>query len=151
MPQSLANVWIHAVFSTKNRRPFLKPAELRDRMHRYLAGISAKLECPAKIVGGTDDHVHILACQSRTVSIADWVKEIKRASSLWAKTECDEWQSFQWQLGYGVFSVSQSLSHRAYEYIAAQEEHHRKLSFQDEMRKILQRHGIAFDEQYVWD
>lgn len=149
MPQSLANVMVHIVFSTKQRRALFQIPELRNEMHRYLAGISAKLESPAIIVGGAADHVHLLAAQSRTITLADWVKELKRASSLWAKNRSREWSLFHWQAGYGAFSVSQSLKERVKEYIRTQEEHHRKLSFQNELRQMLKKHGIAYDERYV--
>jgi putative transposase len=151
MPQSLANLLVHIVFSTKERRASLQNQELRDEMHRYLAGVSAKLECPAIIVGGATDHVHLLANQSRTIALAEWVKELKRASSLWAKEKSPQWGLFHWQAGYGAFSVSQSQKDRVQEYIGSQEEHHRQLSFQDELRQILKKHGIVFDERYVWD
>ena len=151
MPQSLANLLVHLVFSTKDRRSHLQYRELRDPMHRYLAGISAKLECPAIIVGGAEDHVHLLARLARTIALADWIKELKRASSLWAKTKDPQWGLFQWQAGYGAFSVSQSQSAQVQRYIESQEEHHRRLSFQDELRGLFRRHNIAFDERYVWD
>ena len=149
MPQSLANILVHIVFSTKERRALLQNHDLRVEMHRYLAGISANLECPAIIVGGAVDHVHVLASQSRTITLADWVKELKRASSLWAKKKSSQWNLFQWQSGYGAFSVSQSQKERVREYIRGQEEHHGQVSFQDEFRQLLRKHGIAFDEQYV--
>ena len=82
MPQSLSNVLVHLVFSPKERRPFLQEVGKRDAMHRYLAGISERLGCPIIGVGGTEDHVHLLARQARTITLADWVKELKRASSL---------------------------------------------------------------------
>ena len=104
MPQSLANVLVHIVFSTKERRALLQNRDLRVEMHAYLAGVSANLECPAMIVGGATDHVHLLASQSRTITLADWVKELKRASSLWAKKKSPPWDLFQWQAGYGAFS-----------------------------------------------
>jgi putative transposase len=151
MPQSLANVLVHIVFSTKERRALLQNHDLRNEMHRYLAGISSKLDCPAIIVGGATDHVHLLASQSRIITLADWVKELKRASSLWAKKKSTQWNLFQWQAGYGAFSVSQSQKCRVQEYIRSQEVHHRRISFQDELRQILKKHGIAFDERYVWD
>lgn len=151
MPQSLASVLVHIVFSTKERRALLQSHGLRDEMHRYLAGISTNLECPAIIVGGATDHVHLLASQSRTIALAEWVKELKRASSLWAKKKSPQWDLFQWQAGYGAFSVSQSQRKRVQEYIGSQEEHHHQLSFQDEFRQLLKKHEIAFDEQYVWD
>ena len=151
MPQSLANVLVHIVFSTKQRRAFLQSHDLRVEMHRYIAGICKTLSCPAIIVGGTADHVHLLASQQRTVALAEWVKEIKRASSLWAKRRIGDWQSFQWQAGYGAFSVSQSNKTRVTQYIQSQEEHHRRLSFQDELRQLLEKHEIHFDERHLWE
>jgi putative transposase len=151
MPQSLANALMHIVFSTKERRAMFQNADLRSEMHRYLAGVSAKLDCPAVIVGGATDHVHLLANQARTIALAEWIKELKRVSSLWAKEKTPQWGLFQWQAGYGAFSVSQSQKARVQRYIGSQEEHHRQLSFQDEFRQLLQRHNITFDEQYVWD
>ncbi len=151
MPQSLANALMHVVFSTKERRAMFQSPDLRDEMHRYLAGVSAKLNCPAVIVGGVTDHIHLLANQARTIALAEWVKELKRVSSVWAKERTPDWGLFQWQAGYGAFSVSQSQKTRVERYIQSQEEHHRSLSFQDEYRQLLRRHNIAFDEQYVWD
>jgi REP element-mobilizing transposase RayT len=151
MPQSLANVLIHLVFSTKQRRPFLSDPELRDEMHRYLAGIAKNLQCPAIRIGGTEDHVHILARQSRTTTLADWIMELKRASSVWAKTRAQTWDEFQWQAGYGAFSVSQSKASDVERYIAEQEVHHRSQSFQDELRAMLKKHKLEYDERYVWD
>ena len=129
----------------------LRGDDLRAEMHKYLGGISNNLDCPPIIVGGTDDHVHLLARQARTIALADWVKELKRGSSIWVKTKGQALESFQWQAGYGAFSVSQSQSARVQRYIAGQEEHHRRLSFQDEFRQLLRKHGIEFDERYVWD
>ncbi len=120
-------------------------------MHRYLAGISANLDCPAIIVGGPTDHIHILASQSRTIALADWVKELKRASSMWAKKKSIQWSLFQWQTGYGAFSVSESQKTRVVEYIRSQEKHHSKISFKDEFRQILKKHNVTLDEKYVWD
>jgi putative transposase len=151
MPQSLATILIHVVFSTKGHRPLLQNPAFRVDMHRYIAGVSARLDCPAIIVGGAADHVHLMANQSRTIALAEWIKELKRASSLWAKEKSSRWSLFQWQAGYGAFSVSQSQKWRVEQYIRSQEEHHGQLSFQDEFRQLLKKHGITFDEQYVWD
>ena len=151
MPQSLSNVLVHIVFSTKERRAMLRGADIRAEMHKYLGGISNNLDCPPIIVGGTDDHVHLLARQARTIALADWIKELKRGSSIWIKTKGPALEAFQWQAGYGAFSVSQSQSDRVQCYIATQEEHHGRLSFQDEFRELLRKHGIEFDERYVWD
>ena len=151
MPQSLSNVLVHIVFSTKERRAMLRGDDLRREMYKYLGGISNNLDCPPIIVGGTDDHVHLLARQARTIALADWIKELKRGSSIWIKTKGQALECFQWQAGYGAFSVSQSQSARVQRYVASQEEHHGRLSFQDEFRQLLHKHGLEFDERYVWD
>ncbi len=120
-------------------------------MHRYLGAVSVRLDCPVIRVGGSADHVHCLARQGRTITVAEWVKELKRASSQWAKTQSEALRAFQWQAGYGAFSVSQSLSQKVEQYIEGQEEHHRTFDFQAEFRKLLHAHGVAYDERYVWD
>jgi putative transposase len=151
MPQSLSAVYLHLVFSTKDRHPFLRDADLRSNTHSYLGGISKQLDCPPVIVGGVEDHVHILARQARTISQADWVKELKRVSSQWIKDQNPSLRNFSWQSGYGIFSVSASNLETVEGYIAHQEEHHRKTTFQEEYRAFLKRHGIAWDEAHVWD
>ncbi len=151
MPQSLSNVLVHLVFSTKDRRPFLKDESLRAGMHRYLGATSNTLKCPPVIVGGVEDHVHILARQARTIALAEWVKELKRVTSIWIKAQDPKLRSFQWQAGYGAFSVSQSNSDQVAEYIRHQQEHHQTRDFKAEYRALLERHGIDFDERYVWD
>lgn len=118
-------------------------------MHRYLAGVSVRLQCPVIRVGGTEDHVHLLARQARTIALADWVKELKRSSSLWAKSQALE--SSRWQAGYGGFSVSQSQSDEVERYIARQREHHQKFDFREEFRKLLELHEVEWDERHVWD
>jgi REP element-mobilizing transposase RayT len=150
MPQSLAKILVHTVFSTKDRRPFLRDPALREELHRYLGGILTHLDCQPIIVGGVEDHVHLLGALSRTCEAAAMVKEVKRGSSLWVKTRSPDLQDFAWQNGYGIFSsgFSQIASVRSY---IAQEEHHRKVSFQDEFRQLLRRYEIEFDERYVWD
>jgi putative transposase len=120
-------------------------------MHGYLAAVSARLGCPAICVGGTADHVHLLARQGRTSTVADWVKELKRTSSQQAKTQAPSLHRFQWQAGYGAFSVSQSLSRKVERYIEQQLEHHQRFDFQTEFRQLLQAHGMDYDERYVWD
>jgi REP element-mobilizing transposase RayT len=151
MPQSLSAVYIHLVFSTKERRPSLRDKPLREAMHSYLGGISKQLECPPIRVGGVEDHIHILARFGRTITQADWVKELKRASNLWIKEQGKEFADFQWQGGYADFSASASNLDQVREYIEKQGEHHRKLTFQDELRAMLRKHEIEFDERYVWD
>jgi putative transposase len=151
MPQSLGRILVHAVFSTKERRPFLREKAMRDELHRYLGGILTNLDCQSIIVGGVEDHVHFLCALSRTATAADVIKEVKRGSSLWLKTKASDLGDFAWQGGYGVFSLGFSQIEAARAYIAGQEEHHRKISFQDEYRELLRHYKIEFDERYVWD
>jgi REP element-mobilizing transposase RayT len=151
MPQSLSAVYVHLAFSTKDRRAFLRDRTVREALHSYLGAISKRIECPPIRVAGTEDHVHVLARLARTTTQADRVKEVKRVSSLWMKEQGPEYVGFQWQGGYACFSVSQSKLLQVEEYIARQEEHHRKRTFQDELRELLQKHHIEFDERFVWD
>jgi putative transposase len=151
MPQSLAKILLHAVFSTKERRPFLKDPALREELHRYLGGILTNFECQPIIIGGVEDHVHLLFVHSRTATVADVMKELKRSSTVWLQSRSPTLSNFAWQAGYGAFSIGQSQVEDVRTYIAGQEEHHRKISFQDEFRRLLQRYEIEFDERYVWD
>ena len=102
-------------------------------------------------VGGVADHVHLLCRFSRTITQAEWVKELKRVSNLWLKEQGDEYVEFQWQGGYADFSVSQSNLEQVTRYISEQESHHRKMSFQDELRALLRKHNMEWDERYIWD
>ena len=151
MPQSLAKILVHTVFSTKERRPFLPDKALREELHRYLGGILSNLGCQPIIAGGVEDHVHLLCALSRTCEPAEMVKEAKRGSSLWLKTKGPDLQDFGWQNGYGIFSIGFSQIQSVRDYIARQEEHHRKVSFQEEFRQLLRRYEIECDERYVWD
>ena len=149
MPQSLALVLVHVVFSTKGREPFLKSPELRSSMHAYLTGTSKNLQCEPLQVGGTEDHIHILSGLSRIISIAELVKNLKTSSSRNFRNKGQS--TFAWQTGYGAFSVSQSSKANVIAYIANQETHHRKVTFQEEFRSFRTKHGVRFDERYVWN
>ena len=151
MLQSLAKILVHTVFSTNERRPFLRDKSLRDELHRYLGGILTNHDCQPIIIGSVEDHVHILSTLSRTCQTAEMIKEVKRGSSLWLKTKSHDLHDFGWQNGYGVFSIGFSQVETVRKYIAGQEEHHRKVSFQDELRELLKHYEIEFDERYVWD
>jgi REP element-mobilizing transposase RayT len=151
MAQSLSRIWIHLIFSTKNRFPFLSDMNLRTDMHGYLARTLRSCDCKTLIVGGVEDHVHALFALSRKYCIADLVKEIKRTSSAWIKDVSRVHSKFHWQSGYGAFSVSHSELDRVYRYIENQEQHHRRVTFQDEFRAFLKAYEIEYDERYVWD
>ena len=151
MAQSLARLWAHLIFSTKSRFPFLNDKKLRTDMHAYLAQVLRQQNCETLIVNGVEDHVHALFALSRTHSLASVVKEVKRTSSGFAKEISQSLAKFQWQSGYGAFSVSQSNLDEVIRYIENQEEHHKRVTFQDEYRAFLKAYGIKFDERYVWD
>lgn len=150
MPQSFDKILLHVVFSTKGRKTFLKERSLREKTHAYIAGICRNMESPAEIVGGTEDHVHVLLSLARKHAVAGVLREIKSHSTLWIKKKSGI-KGFAWQRGYSAFSVSASKADEVRNYIAKQENHHRKISFKDELRKLLKRHGIEFDEKYMWD
>ena len=150
MPQSLARVLVHLVFSTKNRVPVLTP-EIREELHPYLAVVLTNDGCPSLQVGGVEDHVHLLFALSRTRTIAEVVENVKTSSSKWLKTKWKALAEFHWQSGYGAFSVSRSQTDEVIDYIRRQEEHHKSRTFQQEYRRFLELHGIEYDEHYVWD
>ena len=148
MPQSLAKVYLHLVFSTKRREPLLAD-EWREELFKVLGGAANNLECQSLLVGGVADHVHMLIQLGRTISISDAVGKIKSTSSLWINQT--RGLSFHWQSGYAVFSVSDSNVVNVRDYIANQGEHHAKQMFQDELRDLLRRHEVEWDEKYLWD
>lgn len=151
MSQSHVQVYLHIIFSTKNRAPFLKDPEFRERTHAYLAGICQNMEFSPLRVGGVEDHVHLLCRMSKKIALVEFLRDLKRDSSSWVKAENPRLQDFYWQSGYGAFSVSPSHVETLQNYIATQEEHHRHESFQDEFRRICRKYGVEIDERYVWD
>jgi putative transposase len=151
MPQSLAQVWLHMIFSTKDRRPFLKNPGFRNEMFRMLAHHVKEAKCVSASVGGYVDHVHLLVGLSRTITVAKLIEQVKIETSKWAKQATAGHAHFSWQTGYGAFSVSHSLRDSVDAYIRNQEKHHAKRSFQEEYRLICQTHEIEIDERYVWD
>lgn len=150
MPQSLARLHVHLIFSTKHRERCLTDT-VRASLHAYMATVLHNYDCPAVLINSVEDHVHILFELARTVSVSQAVEEVKKSSSKWIKTQGSEFAGFSWQAGYGAFAVSESNVSAVRDYIADQQEHHRKKSFQEEYRAFLERHRVAFDERYVWD
>ena len=150
MPQSLARIHIHLIFSTKNRERLLSD-EIRSDLHAYMATILNNIRCSAVLINSVEDHVHALLELGRTVSVSDAVEEVKKHSSKWIKTQDPHLKNFAWQTGYGAFAVSESNVDAVLKYIADQQEHHRVRTFQDEYRAFLKKHSLDFDERYVWD
>jgi putative transposase len=151
MPQSLANILVHIVFSTKERFPFLEDRVLREALHQYLGGSIKEQDGQPLGIGGVSDHVHILCAMSKNTSAADFIRDLKRASSIWIKQQPAASEKFAWQTGYGIFSVGQTEIVAVQGYIANQEEHYRTQTFQDEYRAFLKKYGVRYDERYVWD
>src|SRR5262245_19582280 len=150
MPQSLSSILIHLVFSTKHREPFIIESIETD-LHEYLGGVFRECQCPSLLIGGDKDHVHALFSLSRTWSVSILAEKIKSSSSKWIKEKGTEFRSFQWQAGYGAFSIGQSGIEDVKKYIADQKEHHRKFSFQHEFRVLCRKYKVDIDERYVWD
>ena len=150
MPQSLSRILVHLIFSTKNRVAVLTP-DIQKELYPYLVVVLRENNCPALKVGGFIDHMHLFFGLSRTLSIAQVVETVKTSSSKWMKTKGAQFSQFHWQGGYGSFSVSQSEAETVIRYIENQEEHHRKMTFQEEFRKFLERYQVLYDERYVWD
>lgn len=150
MSQSLEKILVHIVFSTKQREPLLSE-EIRGDLYRYIAGILKQLQSFAIEIGGTADHIHILCSISKNYAPSKIIEEVKKSSSKWIKTKGSEYDGFYWQRGFGIFSVSLSNIEEVRRYILEQEQHHRKMSFQEEFRKFIEKHGIDYDERYLWD
>ena len=150
MSQSLANVLVHLVFSTKERRPWLKDNG-RGRLQAYILGILDNHDSPSIETNSVEDHIHILFKLSKNWALAKVIEQVKSASSSWLKEQGDSYSDFYWQRGYGAFSVSETHVESVREYIRAQADHHRKLSFQDEFRQLCRKNNVPLDERYAWD
>lgn len=150
MSQSLSNVILHIIFSTKDREPWLDRA-VRPRMHAYLATVCRDLGAEFVHANGVADHVHVVTTLPRTLSQAEMIEDVKKTSSKWIKACKPQYRGFSCQRGYGAFSVSPSQLGPVLKYIDGQDEHHRTRTFQDEYRELLHKHRVDFDERYVWD
>jgi putative transposase len=150
MPQSLSQVIIHIVFSTKDRHPWLD-ADIRPRMHAYLATVCRDCGCEAYRVGGVADHVHLAVRLGRTIIQSDLLEKIKKTSSAWIKTQGPQYSTFHWQGGYGDFSIGYSQLDDLLRYIEGQEQHHKTKTFQEEYREMLRKYNVSYDERYLWD
>ncbi len=150
MAHTFAHLLTYIVFSTKDRAPLLD-APLKERLFPYLGGIIRAHDGKALIINGPADHVHILASLAAKHSLSDLMRELKADSTGWVHKTFPDRESFAWQTGYGAFSVSHSSLAEVEKYISNQEEHHRKISFQEEFLAFLKKHEIEFDERYLWE
>ena len=149
MSQSYCNLLYHLVFSTKNRQDWLR-GESSERTQEYLGGAIRSEGGVAIIVSGTSNHVHILAKLRQDRAMSNILCRIKSNSSGWIHRTFPSFDQFSWQDGYGAFTVSPSQVEKVYHYIRDQEEHHRKVSFEEELVALLKAHGIEYEEKYLW-
>lgn len=149
MPSSYHNLLYHIVFSTKYRKPLLT-TDIRSELFGYISGIITNKKGQLLEIGGIEDHVHLLTTCSPQIALADFLRDLKAGSSKWLHEE-KRCSSFQWQTGYAAFTVSRSQAPAVRNYVRGQTEHHRKQTFEEEYRELLERHGIAFDEKYLFE
>lgn len=150
MSHTYTNLLDHIIFSTKDRVPSLD-AELKSRLFPYMGGIVRNLNDAALSINGPADHVHILASLPPTAAPSDFIGTLKANSSGWVHKTFPQHQMFKWQVGYAAFGVSFSQKQVVLDYIAGQEEHHRTVSFKEELIAFLKKHEIEYDERYVFD
>jgi REP element-mobilizing transposase RayT len=150
MSQSITQLYLHIVFSTKNHVPFLG-TQIRSELFKYIGGILNNLECTSIKIGGVDDHIHILCRLSKKIAVVSLLEEIKKSSSKWIKTKGNEFRDFHWQDGYGAFTVSPAGVDNVSLYIENQEEHHSKKKFRDEYLELLKSNNADYDERYLWN
>ena len=148
MPSTHVSLHIHLVFSTKDRRPSIHPF-WKERLHAYLGGVAHQLGAVPEAIGGTEDHVHIMAGLRATHRLSDFLRDMKHASSCWVH-ETLRLEAFAWQEGYGAFSVSVGHRQALKAYIGNQAQHHRNVTFQKEYLQLLEEEGVAYDERYLW-
>ena len=149
MAHSYSSLLFHCTFSTKDREKSIAP-ELQEKLWPYLGGIARTNGLTALGVGGIEDHVHLLLSLPATLSVSKTMQLLKGGSSKWIHETFDDYETFQWQEGYGAFSIGISGVESTLAYIANQKKHHAKLDFKDEFRAFLKKHRIGFDERYIW-
>jgi len=149
MSQSLSNILLHLVFSTKDREPII-PESVQPKLYAYLAGACRAQGSEAFRIGGTENHVHVACSLPRNLTVSKLLEEIKKTSSKWIKTQDPTGKDFLWQDGYGAFSLGQSQIVPLIHYIDNQQEHHRKQTFKDELLVLLKKYNVEYDEKYIW-
>jgi putative transposase len=149
MSQSLSKLYVHIIFHIKDLHVPIKNADKND-LYSYIGSIIKDNESLPILINGTDDHIHILCVMSKNIALSKLIEELKRHSSRWIKTRGTHYKQFAWQGGYAGFSVSQSLHDKTKGYIQNQEEHHKRMTFKEELIAFLKEYGIEYDERYLW-
>jgi len=149
MAQSLSQLYVHIIFHIKGHTPIR--SEDAERVHTYIAGVIKNHGSIPIQINGMPDHIHILCILSKNIALAKFVQEIKGVSSHWIKSIAPYYNQFEWQKGYGGFSVSPSVHDKTVQYIRNQAVHHARISFKEEYLMFLKEYGIEYDERYLWD
>src|SRR5690349_1075437 len=149
MAQTLTSLLIHVVFSTKLRIPMIREQD-EEELYKYMCGIPRNHQSPCLAINGTADHVHLLVSQSKNIALADLLEDLKKDSSKWIKKLGRIYNGFHWQDGYAAFSIGESGVETLKQYIANQKDHHKRQSFQDELRALLKKYRVEYDERYIW-
>jgi putative transposase len=150
MPQSYVAMYAHCVFSTKGRVASIS-GEMKPRLFEFMGGILRQRKCVLMAAGGVADHVHLLVSLDKEIALSDLMRDVKALSSGWVHDTFSEARAFAWQTGYAGFSVSRSNLEAVQAYLGNQEEHHRKMTFKEELIELLKRHGIEYDERYIFE
>jgi REP element-mobilizing transposase RayT len=150
MPQSLTQIFIHLIFATKKRQPRITP-EIEERLFSYLGTICSEMGATPIQVGGYRNHIHMLFLMPKYVTLVDLIKKIKATSSIWLKTQGQEFHDFYWAEGYAAFSIDRNGKDKIVRYIQNQEAHHSKTLFESELESLLDQEEIPFDKRYLWD
>jgi putative transposase len=147
---SYTHLLYHIVFSTKDRHSTISP-DWEPRLHEFLGGIIKDMKGQPVCINGMPDHVHMLCYLHQSTSISEAIKNLKARSSLWLNEENISTTHFNWQTKYGAFSVSQSSLEATAQYVRNQKEHHKTLTFKEEFLQLLKKHGLPYDERYIWE
>ncbi len=150
MAQSLSQIFLHIIFSTKDRAPFIQ-LEIKKELFSYMAGILKEYNCKPYSINGSIDHVHISCNLSRTITVSKLLEEVKKGSSKWIKTKGRIYKNFSWQKGYGAFSFGRSQLEQVIKYIENQDQIHEKWTFKEEFIKFLEKYDVNYNEEYLWD
>lgn len=150
MSQSLAQIYVHIVFSTKGRYPFINE-NIEPELFAYMGDTIKRCQGVPFLINGTADHVHVLSSLPRTMPLSKYIEDIKRNSSRWIKTKDSQYEKFAWQSGYGAFSVSSSQKNSVVRYIAEQKQHHKRTTFEEEFIAFLEKYKIEYDKKYLWN
>jgi putative transposase len=149
MANTFTSLHFHFVFSTKNRKPWIA-ASIEEEIWKYVGGIARKNQMKALKIGGTEDHLHAVVGMRPTMSVSQAIQLLKGGSSKWIHANFPHLSDFEWQDGYGAFTISKSQLPDVIDYVSNQREHHRVLTFQEEFLALLKKHEVEYDERYIW-